>query len=995
MREAAPLVGRRQELALLSEALDAAAAGRGSMHMVAGEGGVGKTRLTAAAQEVAVGRGFATAVGRAFPVESGIPYALFADAFVPILRALPPAALQTLSRGAVQELSLLFPVLRPEGAAPARLADAADLKPRLHDAFGQLLQRMSQKQPTLVVLENLQWADPSSFELLHFVGRSAAEHRILLLCTYNDVQRDSNPMLGKTERSLLSLGALKRHVLPPLSREETAELLERQFGVAASQLEEFVAMLHDRTRGNPFFVEETLKALVASGRLQKVGDRWTGWETERLELPHSIRDALRARYDRLSDIAQDVVIAAAVVGTQVPHALLEAVVPGDRAALLAAIEGLLKERIFEEVEGTDGVSYAFTHPLLQEVLYAELSRVRVRELHGIIADAMERLFGDEAMAHADQLAVHFLRAGAPAQSERALRYLATAGQHALARGANREAVESLKAALTIAERGDDEATRETILDLLAKARHRLGDYAGAAGLWADALARALPAGDHRRIARLERQLGIAALRLGDANDALRHHDRGLDAARRAGDETLAASLRLARSTSYLEVGRGEEAAADLHEALEVATRVGDPALLGRVHHALQMLAIWRGPSSDARTHGERALELARAAGERHSEWAAQWALAIQAGLNGDSAGCWTALDGAWAIARELRSPLLRLWTAEVEIEYRSVIGEWSEALALVDRTLIDARAFGQRALLPRLLVWSSLIRCGRGEFELGKAHADEAWATSGADRAASGEPVSLHTVVPAHVARAYWHLDQAQYPQALAVAEAGLQLADRTGYTAWAMHRLVPVAAEASLWTRDWERSVRYGQRLRETSLRLGHPLGLAWADACDALKMMLADDRAGAVAQLQRAVDALDAIPMVEHAARLRRKLVDALLAAGDGDGARRELLRVHATFERLGARLALEEVRRTLKQNGWKPPPPPAPPGDPFGTLTPSELAVARLAARGKSNKEIGAELGISDRTVGTHLQNLYKKLGITGRRELTERMREQRRL
>ncbi len=104
----APLVGRGAELAALAAALEAAAAGTGSVQVVAGESGVGKTRLTQAAQALAAGRGFTCAVGRAFPVESGIPYALFADAFVPMLRALAPGELQVLSRGAVDELAALF-----------------------------------------------------------------------------------------------------------------------------------------------------------------------------------------------------------------------------------------------------------------------------------------------------------------------------------------------------------------------------------------------------------------------------------------------------------------------------------------------------------------------------------------------------------------------------------------------------------------------------------------------------------------------------------------------------------------------------------------------------------------------------------------------------------------------------------------------------------------------------------------------------------------------
>lgn len=981
----APLVGRGAELAALTAALEAAASGTGSVQVVAGESGVGKTRLTQAAQAAAARRGFACAVGRAFPVESGTPYALFADAFVPMLRALAPGELQVLSRGAVEELAALFPVLGAEGAA-TRLADGPGLKPRLHDAFRQLLQRLAQRTPTLVVLENLQWADPSSFELLHFVGRAAAAHRLVLLCTYNEVQAETNPMLRETERSLRSLGLLERHLLPPLTRDQTGELLEAQFGVAAAPVAAFLDRLHERTRGNPFFIEETLKALVAAGRLRQVDGRWVGWEVDPLELPHSIRDALRARYDRLSPVAQDVVIAASVVGAEVPHALLERIVPGGRAALLAAVEDLLRERVLEEVDGSDGLRYAFTHPLLQEVLYQQLSRARVRELHGLVAEALEALHGDAALQHADALAVHFLRAGAAAHSGRACRYLTAAGEQALARGAAREAAESLGAALAIAERGDDEALAERLTDLLARARHRLGDYAEATRLWAGALARAVPLGDHARVARLERQLGVAALRRGDAADALRHHDRGVEAAVRAADPALEASLRLARSTALLEVGRGDDAERDLRIALGVAERRGDPAWLSRVHHALQLLAIWRGPSADARLHGEQALALARRAGARHAEWAAHWALAVQAGLTGDSAGTLAALTAAKALAAELRSPLLRLWSAEVEIEYLSGVGEWGEALALAERTIVDARAFGQRALVPRLQVWAALITLGRGDMAAGEALVEEAWRDSGADRAARGEPVSLHLAVPAHVARAYLHLYRAEYAPALAVAEAGLALADRTGYTAWAMHRLLPVAAEASLWVRDFDRAMRHGQRLRATAAQLGHPLALAWADACDALKKMLADDKAGAVEQLRHAAEALDAIPFVEHGARLRRKLVDALVAAGDRDGAARECQRIHGVFSRLGARAALEELERAMRALRIPVPKPPRQGAE----LTARELEIARLVAGRLTNGEIGARLGISTRTVSTHLSNMFEKLGLDGRGALTDWVR-----
>lgn len=986
----APLVGRTAELGTLAAALDEAKRGRGSVHMLAGEGGIGKTRLTSAAQELAAGRGFARVMGRAFPVETGIPYALFADAFVPLLRSMPPATLQTLSRGGLAELSLLFPAL-DGGAGAVRVGDAGELKPRLLDAFGQLVQRLARREPLLLVLENLHWADPSSFDLLHFVARNAADQPLVLLCTYNEAQRDTNPQLRATEQSLRSLGVLQLHHLPPLTVAETSELLQRSFDVPAGTVAEFAQLLHDRTRGNPFFLEETVKALVQGGQLRREGDRWIGWGTDRLEMPRSIRDALHARYLRLSEAAKDVVIAAAVVGSQVPHALLERLPHLPDASLVPAVEELLRERLLVESSAAGGLAYDFAHPMMQEVLYAELSRARVRQLHALIADALEALYGARALERADALAVHFLRAESPAQEERACRYLAAAGRSALARGANREAAEALDAAYRIAERGDEAGPREALLDLRARARHRLGDYAGAAALWSDALTRAKALGDHAREATLERRLGEAALRRGESDEALRHHARAIAAARRAGDPSVIASALLARSRTLLEVGQGDEAEGDLREARGIAERLGEAPLLARVFQALQMLSIWRGPSADAREHGTCALEFAIAAGDRHAEWSAHWAMAMHAAFTGDAPGTKRHLEDAQRIADDLRSPLLRLWTSEVEIEYRSSVGEWDEALAVADRTLADARAFGQRALLPRLLVWSALMHLGRGDNALGKARVDEAWALSGAERARSGAAVSVHTVVPAHVGRAYWHLYQQEYHEALRVGEEGLAIADRTGYTAWAMHRLMPAVAEASLWVRDWDRAARYGTRLRETAERLAHPLGLAWSDACFALIRMLQGDKAGAIAQLRHAADALDAIPFVEHAARLRRKLADSHNDSGDPRSAIPELRRCHEMFRALGAKPALDEVREKMRTLGAKPPPLAAVAGAGVGALTAREAEIARLVAARKANKEIGVSLGISARTVGTHLSNIFTKLGVDSRGALADHVRE----
>ena len=298
----APLVGRKGELDFLSKTLDEAANGAGRSVFIVGEGGIGKTRLATAAADLAAKQGWSVAIGRSYTVETGVPYALFSDALLPLVRTFDPATLSVLTRGGAAELGYVFPNLggssdREHSSAGA---DPSEIKARLLWNFTQFLGRLAAKQPLFIVLENLQWADASSLELLHFVARQIEGQRIVLLGTYIEAERDTNAVLRTTEQSLLGLGCLTVRKLDPLEEEEVEEIVERTFGVEKAVAHHFSTMLYDWTRGNPFFVEETLKSLVDSGALTQKEERWTGWEMQTLQLPSTIRDVLKARVDRLS-----------------------------------------------------------------------------------------------------------------------------------------------------------------------------------------------------------------------------------------------------------------------------------------------------------------------------------------------------------------------------------------------------------------------------------------------------------------------------------------------------------------------------------------------------------------------------------------------------------------------------------------------------------------------------------------------------------------------
>jgi DNA-binding CsgD family transcriptional regulator/tetratricopeptide (TPR) repeat protein len=990
-----PLVGRDAEFGALLSWLEGVAAGRGGTTILAGVGGVGKTRLVAALGERAARQGWTVTVGRAFPVETGVPYAVFADAIATVLRDLTPAALAVLTRGEGATLANLCPAFAPASGTPGTREGGGDLKARLHWSFAQFLGRLAAQKPLLLVLENLQWADSSSLELLHFVARQIGSERVALVCTYNEAELDGNPALRAAEQSLLSLGAARLTRLEPLGAEALHELVREAFHADAASARALAGRLYSVTRGNPFFAEEVLKALVESRALHEQNGSWHGWEAELPGLPRSIRDAIAARVSRLGAPARTVANLAAVIGTRTSHDALVAVSGLAEDTVLAALDELRAQGVLsEQAKAGGGVSYEFTHPLVRDVLYGELGMARGRLLHATVAEALEALYGPTADAHADELAYHFSRAETRGLAGKAARYLAAAGRDALARYANREAADYLSAALEHHDRGTASADPEPadaagLVEDLAQARQRMGDYDAANALWTRARAVAEGAGDTVRVASIERRLGLSSFWSCRYDEALAHFDVALVAAQQGDHDPLLARLHIAKAMTLQALGEAEAARTEIEAALAVAERLGDVGVLARVHRSSLLLHIFIGPAERAHADGIRAIALAEQAGERAVAWSAHWAMAMVGGLSGDSGAMAQHLAESERIADELGSPVLRCWTAEIQVELLSGTGDWDAGLALAERTIPLARALRQRVLLPRLLVWAAMIHLHRGAVAQSKSYLDEAWRLTTSD---GGVPrvSDVHSAVPVHAGFVSYHVATGEHKRAIEIGEAGLALVDRTGYVAWGIHRLLPAMIEAALRLGDLARARRYGARLRHDSEQLGHKLGIAWADSSDALIAMLRKDYATAAPLLRSGADALEAIPWLLDASRVRRNLAFVLAASGDLEGATRELRRAHDAFLRMRAETELTQTRDLIREIGLRPPA--RTPHVGIGALTGREVDVARLAATRKSNKEIAVALGISPRTVSTHLSSIFLKLEVGSRGELADVARRQ---
>ncbi len=958
-------------------ALDDALEGHGGLIALSGESGVGKSRLLEQLALEAKTRGARVLSGRGYSLEGDRPYGPWTDALTPIVEELG-SSLTVVARGLERDLAAIVPAIgAPRG-------DAED-KGHLFWNVGQFLARLGRRKPLVLILEDLHFADASTVELVHFVGRHLESVPVLVVVSWVTGAADAAPL----EMLATSLaGRSKRRQLAALTPPDLTELLQRAFAVEGDVARAFAAALHARTGGNAFFVEELLKEMIRAGHLGMTDGAWVGFEHGVPDtLPASVAEAVEHRLSTFGADTRRLVEVVALAGTAATLPLLEGVAALDANALGKALDELVARLFLTAPASIDG-AYSFPHYLVHAAVVRGISEARARAIHRAIA---EHLMRQHAVPGAD-LARHLSRAGM-ADEPGAFRPLLAAGRDALLRRANGEAVRWLRDAERNLQLHRDQLSlrpgeEQRLLADLARAEWRLGALDASQASQQRALALAAAHGDAEGRARILLQAATAAGVGGRATEALAAANEAMDAAATAGAWRLEVAARVAAALALQSLGRMEEGKGLVEAVTERVAREGDPAIVAVAHRALVLLYGWTGPGETARRHADIALQAARASGDDDIAWSVHWALAVLEGFTGNGEAVRHHRDAAWRLAESLGSPSRAARSAEVAIEYASATGAWGEARAWAERAIPIARAVAPRTLLPRLLVWAGLVYLAQEEREEARAMLDEAWDLSGAGLPGTVPVSAVQNVVLAHTGRAAWHLASGDWHEARRLGEAGLVLADRYGLVAWGIHRLLPQIAEASIWQQDFDRALEVAARLRRDGTPLQHKLALAWATAIEALVARLRDGRPDAAERLIEAAEQLEAVPFVFHAARVRRNAAQILAADGRTDEAVRELRRAHQVFLRSGAVAELRGTRSALRSLGVRLPPQSVSEG--AGALTGREVDIARCVAEHLTNKEIGLRLDISARTVSTHLANIFRKVGVESRAELADLVR-----
>jgi DNA-binding NarL/FixJ family response regulator len=958
------LVGRLPELELLEEQVGQAAAGRGGTVLVAGDAGIGKTRLVTELGARARAAGAQPLVGRCIDlVGAEVPY-------LPVTEAVRPLTAREDVRellGSARELRWLLPGAALGEEPTRRRGGAARSQLGLLEELLALLDTAAAAEPVVLVLEDLHWADNSTLDLVALLAHNLGERRVLLVGTYRADERPANDRLRRLVTGLLRAGVATRLELGPLGREELeALLLDRGGARLEPALTEAIVT---RSEGNPFFAEELLAAAGRGG----------------VDLPHVLRDLLLQRVAQLDTKSQDLLRVAAAAGRDLPYPLLRAVADVPEGELRQALRSAVDHGVLvgDQAAGT----FRFRHALLAEAIYLTLLPGEREELHARLAAELAR----SPRRVAAELAQHWAAAGrmpealvasvAAAHEAEAVFGLAESLQHlertlelwdfvpgaaelvgldlaallvwtaevASQLGAGPEAVELVRRAIAL---GVDDAVRAALL------HESLGRFLIGSGSYEAALAAFRTALDlvPAEPVTSERVHVLAAfghaLMLGWRHDESREVcEQALELARQVGARRAEFRALAVLGVDLAYLGRAEEGLGCLWEALRLAEDEGVPDDLGRAYTFLTDVLTMLGRPRESVQVAATGIALARQHGREHG--------------------------GDMPLVVNLMEALFDL-------------GEWDEA----GRVGAAAIRAGGAVWPDQRLVARAALDIGRGDFDRARADLQAALTTVQDDK----RGLAAFDITRAE--RALWERrwDDAEHAagdglRRLPAQEAALL---RVQLCAQGLRAQAELAALA--------RARRDGETLTDRLQQARHLLDTARAAAIEAAAVTptAAAWRSVAEAEYDRArahpnprsweeaAAAWEALQRPPIVAYCQWRQAEALIAAGaSAADAAVPAQAAHAVAQRLGARPLQQEIQQLAQRARLElaPPSHPTDHGSGLGELlglTPREAEVLGLVARGYTNRQIAEQLVISVKTASVHVSHILAKLQVQNRVE-----------
>jgi len=771
-----PLIDRVDEVKLLKEAVDRAIQGEGGLVFLYGEAGIGKTRLARELRAYAHLRGVQVLYGRCpalFRMDGVPPYILWKEVIKDYLETCTPEQLYRVVGFYPAEVAKLVPELNQKfKAIPQSFSISPEQEQnRLFEAVSQFVTNISKEAPLLVVLDDLQWTDPSSLLLLHYLARGVQKTPLLLLGAYRNTDIDAKHALTSVLTELNRERLLQSVSLKRMSLDDASEMI-RQILEQDDIPTEFCRMVYAKTKGNPFFAEEVVKSLKEEEIIYREEDKWKFKEISKIEFPETVKNVVKARIDRLDDECQNVLTLASFVGNDFTLEVIGALTGIEENRLLELMDKMLKTGLIKEREIHGEGVCSFADILVRDVVYEEVSLLKRKKLHGVVGDSLEKVYAKKIDEHFGELAYHFLESG---DKDKALDYFLKAGEKATGIYANTEAASYFQSALRLLEEKEGELQeRGRILERLGDIKKLVGDYADCMKNWNEALAlwtRLLEKGKtailHRKIA------NVLWDKMGDAEEAKEHHEACLKILETEPESVEKA--RLYHDMAYMNWRNGDyvKARVSAEKALTLAEKLNALEVVADACLDLGILHMFSGDYKKGREYANRALKTAL--DNNYLEIAV---------LAYDRVGSFLpfeeyekrleCFEKGLSLAKKVGDISRQSWFLGDLAGTYSWMGELDKAITLGEEALALDRKVGSIAYTPSMLTTLGSAYQTIGNWSKSEQYYDEAMSIS-------RKLTDLIPTADSHFAYGLLHLDKEEYSKARESLEKAYKMVEKAG----------------------------------------------------------------------------------------------------------------------------------------------------------------------------------------------------------------------